>query len=146
MPGHSGGSVRSRLGAIRLEIVSQDSGASAELAALSRALDRIEAMPGSRAKTAAIREVAEGLGKLDARAAKMREAEVLRISRPARKQARTVCSSAMSAARHASAWAKGWPATATTSSKRRASSGSATMRDHSTPLRDSSPVEESRDS
>jgi len=59
--------------------VNQDSGAAAELAALSRALDRIEAMPGSRAKTAAIREVAEGLGKLDARAAKMREAEVLRI-------------------------------------------------------------------
>ena len=65
--------------AIRLKIVSQDSGATAELAALSRALDRIEAMPGSRAKTAAIREVAEGLGKLDARAAKIREAEVLRI-------------------------------------------------------------------
>ena len=62
-----------------MEIVNQDSGAAAELAALSRALDRIEAMPGSRAKTAAIREVAEGLGKLDARAAKMREAEVLRI-------------------------------------------------------------------
>ena len=59
--------------------MNQDSGAAAELAALSRALDRIEAMPGSRAKTAAIREVAEGLGKLDARAAKMREAEVLRI-------------------------------------------------------------------
>jgi len=62
-----------------LEIVNQDSGAAAELAALSRALDRIEAMPGSRAKTAAIREVAIGLDKLDARAAKMREAEVLRI-------------------------------------------------------------------
>ena len=62
-----------------MKIVNQDSGAAAELAALSRALDRIEAMPGSRAKTAAIREVAEGLGKLDARAAKMREAEVLRI-------------------------------------------------------------------
>jgi hypothetical protein len=62
-----------------LVIVNQDSGAASELAALSRALDRIEAMPGSRAKTAAIREIAEGLGKLDARAAKMREAEVLRI-------------------------------------------------------------------
>ena len=59
--------------------MNQDSGAAAELAALSRALDRIEAMPGSRAKTAAIREVAIGLDKLDARAAKMREAEVLRI-------------------------------------------------------------------
>ena len=59
--------------------MNQDSGAAAELAALSRALDRIEAMPGSPAKTAAIREVAIGLDKLDARAAKMREAEVLRI-------------------------------------------------------------------
>ena len=59
--------------------MSQDSGATAELAALSRALDRIEAMPGSRAKTAAIREVAEGLDRLDTRAAKIREAEVLRI-------------------------------------------------------------------
>jgi hypothetical protein len=62
-----------------LNIVNQDSGAAAELAALSRALDRIEAMPGSRAKTAAIREAAEGLGKLDARAAEMRKAEVLRL-------------------------------------------------------------------
>ena len=59
--------------------MNQDSGAAAELAALSRALDRIEAMPGSRAKTAAIREAAVELGKLDARASKMREAEVLRI-------------------------------------------------------------------
>jgi len=62
-----------------LEIVSQDTGAAAELAALSRALDRIEAMPGSPAKTAAIREVAIGLDQLDARAAKIREAEVIRI-------------------------------------------------------------------
>lgn len=59
--------------------MSQDIGAAAELAALSRALDRIEAMPGSPAKTAAIREVAEGLDKLDARAAEIRRAEVLRI-------------------------------------------------------------------
>lgn len=59
--------------------MSQDTSAAAELAALSRALDRIEAMPASRAKTAAIREVAVGLDQLDARAAKMREAEVLRI-------------------------------------------------------------------
>lgn len=62
-----------------MEIVSQDTGAAAELAALSRALDRIEAMPGSPAKTAAIREVAIGLDQLDARAAKIREAEVIRI-------------------------------------------------------------------
>jgi hypothetical protein len=59
--------------------VSQDTGAAGELAALSRALDRIEAMPGSPAKTAAIREAAEGLDKLDARAAEIRRAEVLRI-------------------------------------------------------------------
>lgn len=59
--------------------MSQDSGATAELAALSRALDRIEAMPGSPAKTAAIREAAVELIKLEARASKMREAEVLRI-------------------------------------------------------------------
>lgn len=59
--------------------MSQDSGAAAELDALERALDRIEAMPASRAKTAAIREVAVRLDQLDARAAKMREAEVLRI-------------------------------------------------------------------
>jgi hypothetical protein len=58
-----------------LKIVNQDSGAAAELAALSRALDRIEAMPGSRAKTAAIREVAEGLGKLDARAGQIVQEE-----------------------------------------------------------------------
>jgi hypothetical protein len=64
-----------------LEIVNQDSGAGEELAALSRALDRIAAMPGSPAKTAAIREVAEGLDRLDARAAEMRKAEVLRIRR-----------------------------------------------------------------
>ena len=59
--------------------MNQDSGAAGELAALSRALDRIEAMPGSRAKTAAIREVAVGLDELGARAAEMRRAEVLRI-------------------------------------------------------------------
>ena len=59
--------------------MSQDIGAAGELAALSRALDRIAAMPGSPAKTAAIREAAVGLDQLDARAAKMREAEVIRI-------------------------------------------------------------------
>lgn len=59
--------------------MSQDSGAAAELAALSRALDRIAAMPGSPAKTAAIREAAEELAALAARAAGMRRAEVLRI-------------------------------------------------------------------
>ena len=59
--------------------MSQDTGAAAELAALSRALDRIEAMPGSPAKTAAIREAAVELDQLEARAAKMREAEVIRI-------------------------------------------------------------------
>lgn len=59
--------------------MSQDSGAAGELAALSRALDRIAAMPGSPAKTAAIRELAEELGRLSARAAEIRKAEVLRI-------------------------------------------------------------------
>jgi predicted DNA-binding protein (UPF0251 family) len=59
--------------------MSQDSGAAAELAALSRALDRIEAMSGSPAKTAAIREAAVELDVLAARAAKIREAEVIRI-------------------------------------------------------------------
>lgn len=62
-----------------MKIVSQDSGAAGELAALSRALDRIAAMPGSPAKTAAIREVAEELDKLSARTAEIRRAEVLRI-------------------------------------------------------------------
>ena len=59
--------------------MSQDSGATAELAALSRALDRIDAMPGSPAKTAAIREAAVELDLLNDRAAEMRRAEVLRI-------------------------------------------------------------------
>ena len=59
--------------------MSQDSGATDELAALSRALDRIDAMPGSPAKTAAIREAAIELEKLGDRASKMREAEVLRL-------------------------------------------------------------------
>jgi hypothetical protein len=59
--------------------MSQDTGATDELAALSRALDRIDAMPGSPAKTAAIREAALGLEKLEGRASKMREAEVLRL-------------------------------------------------------------------
>jgi hypothetical protein len=59
--------------------MSQDSGAAGELAALSRALDRIEAMPGSPARTAAIREAAEELPRLSARAAEIRRAEVLRI-------------------------------------------------------------------
>jgi len=59
--------------------VNQDSGAGGELAALSRALDRIAAMPGSRAKTAAIRELAEELERLTARTAEIRRAEVLRI-------------------------------------------------------------------
>lgn len=59
--------------------MSQDSGAAAELAALSAALDRIDAMPGSPARTAAIREAAEELAALSARAAEIRRAEVLRI-------------------------------------------------------------------
>ena len=58
--------------------MSQDS-AAAELAALERALDRIDAMPGSPAKTAAIREAAERLDALGARVSEMRRAEVLRI-------------------------------------------------------------------
>ena len=59
--------------------MSQDAGAAAELAAIARALDRIDAMAGSPARTAAIREAAEELAALDARAAEMRKAEVLRI-------------------------------------------------------------------
>ena len=59
--------------------MSQDTGAAAELAALSRALDRIDAMPGSPAKTAAIRQLAEELEVLTARTAEIRKAEVLRI-------------------------------------------------------------------
>lgn len=59
--------------------MSQDSGAAEELAALSRALDRIAAMPGSRAKSAAIRQLAEELDELTARTAEIRRAEVLRI-------------------------------------------------------------------
>lgn len=62
-----------------MKIVNQDSGAGEELAALSRALDRIAAMSGSPAKTAAIRQAAVELEKLSGRAAKMREAEVIRI-------------------------------------------------------------------
>ena len=58
--------------------MSQDS-ADAELAAVSRALDRIDAMPGSPAKTAAIRQAAVELDALSDRAAEMRRAEVLRI-------------------------------------------------------------------
>lgn len=46
---------------------------------MTRALDRIEAMPGSPAKTAAIREAAVGLEQLAGRAAEIRKAEVLRI-------------------------------------------------------------------
>lgn len=59
--------------------MSQDSGAAAELAAMTRALDRIEAMPGSAARTAAIRQAAVELEKLSGRAAEIRRAEVLRI-------------------------------------------------------------------
>ena len=59
--------------------MSQDNGAAGELAALSRALDRIEAMPGSHAKTAAIRQLAEELDTLTARTAELRRREVLRI-------------------------------------------------------------------
>jgi predicted DNA-binding protein (UPF0251 family) len=62
-----------------LKTVNQDSGAGEELNALSRALDRIEAMPGSHAKTAAIRDAAVGLEKLSGRAAEIRRAEVLRL-------------------------------------------------------------------
>lgn len=50
-----------------------------ELAAISRLLDHIDAMPGSPAKTAAIREAAVELEKLATRASEMRRAEVLRI-------------------------------------------------------------------
>ena len=48
-------------------------------AVLSQALDRVEAMPGSPAKTAAIRRLAEVIGKFDIRVTEMRRAEVLRI-------------------------------------------------------------------
>jgi hypothetical protein len=62
-----------------LKIVSQDNGEADTLSAVSRELDRIEAMPGSPARTAAIRRMAEGLPQLAARAAEIRRAEVLRI-------------------------------------------------------------------
>ena len=59
--------------------MSRDIGEADAIAVLSRALDRIAAMPGSPAKTAAIRALAEELGKLSARAAEIRKGEVLRI-------------------------------------------------------------------
>ena len=49
------------------------------LADIERVLDRIDAMPGSPAKTAAIRKAAERLDELEARASEMRRAEVLRV-------------------------------------------------------------------
>jgi hypothetical protein len=58
--------------------VSQDTGAAAGLAALSRALDRIEAARIARQDGGDAR-VTVGLDQLGARAVKMREAEVLRI-------------------------------------------------------------------
>ena len=62
-----------------MKIVSQDSGEDAAFAVLSQALDRAAAMPGSPAKTAAIRRLAERIGALDARASELRRDEVLRI-------------------------------------------------------------------
>jgi hypothetical protein len=62
-----------------LKIVSQDSGEDDALATLAQALGRIAAMPGSRAKTAAIRQLADELQRLAARAAEIRKGEMLRI-------------------------------------------------------------------
>ena len=59
--------------------MSQDSDEDAAFSALSRILDRAGAMPGSPAKTAAIRRLAERIGEFDIRATEMRRAEVLRI-------------------------------------------------------------------
>jgi hypothetical protein len=62
-----------------LEIVNQDSDEDAAFAVLEQALDRAEAMPGSPAKTAAIRRLAEKIGDLDTRVTDIRRYEVLRI-------------------------------------------------------------------
>jgi predicted DNA-binding protein (UPF0251 family) len=62
-----------------LETVSQYSHQARALAELWKALDRIDAMPGSPAKTAEVRELAVELGKLSDRAAEIRKAEVLRV-------------------------------------------------------------------
>jgi predicted DNA-binding protein (UPF0251 family) len=59
--------------------MSQASEEAGALAALSRALDHISAMPGSAAKTAAIRQLTEEIQKLYSRAAEIRRAEMLRI-------------------------------------------------------------------
>ena len=56
--------------------MSQDSGV---LAVVEQELDRIAAMPGSPAKTTAIRQLSEGLPRLAARAAEIRKGEILRI-------------------------------------------------------------------
>ncbi len=57
----------------------QDRDVSAALDVLSRKLDRIDAMPGGDAKTAAIRDLAEEIQKLYNRAAGIRKGEMFRI-------------------------------------------------------------------
>ena len=51
----------------------------AAIAVLSRRLDAIEAMPGGDAKTSAIRDLAEEIGRLWNRAAEIRKGEMFRI-------------------------------------------------------------------
>jgi hypothetical protein len=70
--------VRNRLGPIRLKTVS-GSGVASALEVLRRELDRIGAMEGGEAKTAAIRDLAEALQELYGDATAIRRAEVLRI-------------------------------------------------------------------
>ncbi len=59
--------------------MSQGSKEADALTALSQALDRIRAMPGSAAKTAAIRQLAGEIQQLYDRAAEIRKGEMLRI-------------------------------------------------------------------
>ena len=51
----------------------------AAIGVLSRRLDEIEAMPGGHAKTRAIRDLADEVGRLWNRAAKIRKGEMFRI-------------------------------------------------------------------
>ena len=57
----------------------QDSDEASAFDALTRVIDRVEAMPGSPAKTAAIRRLAGRVDEFDVRMTEMRRAEVLRI-------------------------------------------------------------------
>ena len=59
--------------------MSQRSEVAAAIAALSRELDRIDAMKGGKGKTAAIRDVTEEIRLLFNRAAEIRKGEMFRI-------------------------------------------------------------------